>query len=300
MLESLLLPSFNCEKISTMKRAVAPIASSLRTLFPGQCAWKRLFGAPSEHLTVDALVIGAGVVGLGVARELAAEQKMAVLLVDQHGSFGCETSSRNSEVIHGGIYYPVGSLKSRLCVEGKHMLYDYCREKAVPHRQASGYERRPRADRPQPRAALLRRWASSWWPRRRGSWASSRSCGTWRPGTASTTSRACRPQTSQPWSRRSNAQGPSSPPPRRAPPPLQPAIHGPLSLTSSDTSPQGIVDTHTLMGSLETDCLEAGVMLAYQQRVVSGTLSAAASSSSRAAARHSIQVEDTTTGEKTT
>ncbi|MBG1233485.1 NAD(P)/FAD-dependent oxidoreductase [Aestuariivirga litoralis] len=73
----------------------------------------------------DALVIGAGVVGLAVARELALKGKQ-VLVLEKAARAGTETSARNSEVIHAGIYYPTGTLKARLCVEGRQLLYDYC------------------------------------------------------------------------------------------------------------------------------------------------------------------------------
>ena len=82
---------------------------------------------------VDAVVIGAGVVGLAVARELALAGR-EVIVLEAEESIGNHTSSRNSEVIHAGIYYPKDSLKARLCVRGKALLYDYCRERAVPHR----------------------------------------------------------------------------------------------------------------------------------------------------------------------
>ena len=81
---------------------------------------------------VDVVVIGAGVVGLAIAARLS-EQFHDVLVVDQHGHVGEETSSRNSEVIHAGIYYPQGSLKAELCVKGKARLYDYCKTKHIPH-----------------------------------------------------------------------------------------------------------------------------------------------------------------------
>lgn len=81
---------------------------------------------------VDVVVIGAGVVGLAIAAELS-KQFDDVLVVDQHGQVGEETSSRNSEVIHAGIYYPQGSLKAKLCVKGKERLYDYCKNKNIPH-----------------------------------------------------------------------------------------------------------------------------------------------------------------------
>jgi L-2-hydroxyglutarate oxidase LhgO len=83
---------------------------------------------------LDAVVIGAGVVGLAVARELALAGREVVIL-DAEDAIGTHTSSRNSEVIHAGIYYPKGSLKARACVEGKHLLYPYCASHGVPHRR---------------------------------------------------------------------------------------------------------------------------------------------------------------------
>lgn len=83
---------------------------------------------------VDCLVIGAGVIGLAIARQLQLAGREAVL-VERHPQFGMETSSRNSEVIHAGIYYPVGSLKARLCVRGRALLYDYCQTRNVPHKR---------------------------------------------------------------------------------------------------------------------------------------------------------------------
>ncbi len=73
----------------------------------------------------DAIIAGAGVVGLAIARELALAGH-TVMVVEQAARAGTETSSRNSEVIHAGIYYPKGSLKARFCVEGRNLLYDYC------------------------------------------------------------------------------------------------------------------------------------------------------------------------------
>jgi L-2-hydroxyglutarate oxidase LhgO len=83
---------------------------------------------------IQCIVIGAGVVGLAVARELS-QHGIEVLVAEKAEAIGTGTSSRNSEVIHAGIYYPAGSLKAKLCVQGKHLLYDYCRERGIAHRQ---------------------------------------------------------------------------------------------------------------------------------------------------------------------
>lgn len=83
---------------------------------------------------VECVVIGAGVVGLAVARELAMAG-MEVIVIEAADMIGTGTSSRNSEVIHAGIYYPKGSIKALTCVAGKEMLYDYCALKNVPHRR---------------------------------------------------------------------------------------------------------------------------------------------------------------------
>ena len=83
---------------------------------------------------VDCIVIGAGVVGLAVARALALQGR-EVMVLEAAGSIGTGTSSRNSEVIHAGLYYPAGSLKAQLCVQGKALLYAYCAERGVGHRR---------------------------------------------------------------------------------------------------------------------------------------------------------------------
>ena len=83
-----------------------------------------------EH--VDCVVAGAGVVGLAVARALALAGR-EVIILEAAEAIGTETSSRNSEVIHAGIYYPAGSLMARFCVPGRRALYAYCAEKGVPH-----------------------------------------------------------------------------------------------------------------------------------------------------------------------
>ena len=83
---------------------------------------------------VECVVIGAGVVGLAVARALALSGRDVWLLEAAEG-IGTGVSSRNSEVIHAGIYYPPGSLKARFCVEGKTLLYEYCADRSIPHRR---------------------------------------------------------------------------------------------------------------------------------------------------------------------
>jgi L-2-hydroxyglutarate oxidase LhgO len=79
---------------------------------------------------IETIVIGAGVIGLAVGRALA-EAGQEVLVLEQAALVGSEISARNSEVIHAGLYYPPGSLKARLCVEGRKALYQFCRDNAV-------------------------------------------------------------------------------------------------------------------------------------------------------------------------
>ena len=81
---------------------------------------------------VECVVIGAGVVGLAVARALALQGR-EVMVLEAFDAIGTGTSSRNSEVIHAGIYYPQGSLKAALCVKGRAMLYDYCAARGIGH-----------------------------------------------------------------------------------------------------------------------------------------------------------------------
>lgn len=85
-------------------------------------------------MDIDVVVVGAGVIGLAVARELSGHA-MSVLILESASAIGTGTSSRNSEVIHAGLYYPKGSLKARLCIEGKQMLYAFCESHGVPFKR---------------------------------------------------------------------------------------------------------------------------------------------------------------------
>jgi L-2-hydroxyglutarate oxidase LhgO len=83
--------------------------------------------------TIDTVIIGAGMIGLAIARELAPSR--SVVLLEQESHFGEHLSSRNSEVIHAGLYYPPDSLKARLCLRGNTLLYRYCQEQTIPYRR---------------------------------------------------------------------------------------------------------------------------------------------------------------------
>ena len=82
--------------------------------------------------SIDVAVIGAGVTGLATARALAMSG-MTTCVLERHPRPGLDTSTHNSGVIHGGIYYPAGTLKARLCVEGRHLLYEFAARYEIPH-----------------------------------------------------------------------------------------------------------------------------------------------------------------------
>ncbi len=85
----------------------------------------------------DVTILGAGVIGLAIAQEL--DRSLSVLLVEKNPQFGQETSSRNSEVIHSGIYYPKDSQKTALCIEGRQLLYHYCSTHNIPHQKCGKF-----------------------------------------------------------------------------------------------------------------------------------------------------------------
>ena len=85
-------------------------------------------------MEITTTIIGAGVVGLAVAAELSKTRK-GIMILERNPGFGQETSSRNSEVIHAGIYYAKDSMKARLCVEGNRLLYRMCEQRRIPHRR---------------------------------------------------------------------------------------------------------------------------------------------------------------------
>ena len=88
----------------------------------------------SERIRLDAVVIGGGVIGLAVARALSLAGR-DVTLLEREPVTGSVTSARNSEVIHAGLHYPPGSLKARLCIDGKAGLYAYCEARGIPYRR---------------------------------------------------------------------------------------------------------------------------------------------------------------------
>ncbi|KIS67195.1 uncharacterized protein UMAG_05061 [Mycosarcoma maydis] len=108
----------------TVRPLIASLPSRLR------------YPAKQAELTVDHLIVGGGVVGLSIASALATRwPEKTTYLVERNKSFGEETSSRNSEVIHAGLYYPADSLKTHLCLRGRELMYQRCQEHSIPHKQ---------------------------------------------------------------------------------------------------------------------------------------------------------------------
>ncbi|KZF23434.1 putative FAD dependent oxidoreductase [Xylona heveae TC161] len=110
------------------------LARTLRAHFSGQLksACRGFSTSSSCRADLTHAVIGGGVVGLAIARKLAEREGTSTVIIERHSSVGTETSSRNSEVIHAGLYYGPDSLKSKLCIQGKHMLYDLCERNSIP------------------------------------------------------------------------------------------------------------------------------------------------------------------------
>lgn len=92
-----------------------------------------------EEYEIDTLIIGAGIIGLAAASELSKNKGNEIFVVEKHDSFCIETSSHNSEVIHGGIYYQKNSLKSKYCSSGRDLLYDFCTQYAIPFKRCGKY-----------------------------------------------------------------------------------------------------------------------------------------------------------------
>jgi L-2-hydroxyglutarate oxidase LhgO len=119
-----------------LRPAPGPLATTHRRTLPPNHHHQNHPLTTTRPADFTHLVIGGGVVGLAVAQSLAAHPSSPpTLLLERHPAPGTETSSRNSEVIHAGIYYGAGTLKTQLCIRGKHLLYALCAAHAVPHRR---------------------------------------------------------------------------------------------------------------------------------------------------------------------
>lgn len=114
----------------------------------------------SADFSTEAVVIGAGAVGLAVARALA-QAGREVLILEKNARIGEETSARNSEVIHAGLYYPKGSLKAELCVEGQSRLYAFCENHGVPHKRLGKLIVATKADQDRELAAIHKKAADN-------------------------------------------------------------------------------------------------------------------------------------------
>ncbi len=177
--------------------------------------------------SIDCLVVGAGVIGLACARALA-QSGLDVVVIEAASLIGSETSSRNSEVIHAGIYYPQNSLKAELCVDGRRRLYDYCDTRRVPYRRCGKLI----VATSEAELAVLDRLKAS-------------ACANGVEG----------------MSRLTAAQAQA----------LEPALRCTGALLSEQT---GILDSHAYMLSLQGELEDAGGMIAFDSRVVGGTVTA--------------------------
>lgn len=125
------------EGLGTIGARIAEIVRSGRSSLPGLASVDNVVlnkSMSTVKFEVEAVVVGAGVIGLAIARALAG-RGVQVVLLEQENSIGQGVSSRNSEVIHAGLYYPTESLKAQLCVSGRRALYRYCEERGVPHKR---------------------------------------------------------------------------------------------------------------------------------------------------------------------
>ena len=173
---------------------------------------------------VDCIVVGAGVVGLAVARALSVAGREVVVL-EAEGLIGSHTSSRNSEVIHAGIYYPQDSAKARLCVRGKHLLYAYCAARGVPHRRLGKIIVATDPEQEGALAGIRAKAAANGVP-------------DLEPLDAADLNR------------------------------MEPALRGVAGLLSPST---GIVDSHSLMLSLQGEAEDHGAMIAFHTRFLGAT-----------------------------
>ncbi|KAK0507450.1 hypothetical protein JMJ35_009973 [Cladonia borealis] len=112
------------------------LGRALRRQLTQPCAPRAFSSSSIPRADFTHVVIGAGAVGLAIARKLADRDGTSTLLLERHGAVGTETSSRNSEVIHAGIYYGPTSLKTKLCLRGKQMMYDLCEKQNIPYRNS--------------------------------------------------------------------------------------------------------------------------------------------------------------------
>ncbi|KAI0335536.1 NAD dehydrogenase [Cubamyces sp. BRFM 1775] len=206
----------------------------LITALNGQKRYR--FKAP--EYAIDHLVIGGGVVGLAVAQRLAQTfPEQSTYLVERHGVAGEETSSRNSEVIHAGLYYPPDSLKTRLCLRGRHLLYDRCQAHNIPYRKTGKLIVAQEAQRPYIESLHAKAQKLSWPPH-------------------SNPAEAHSPVLPTKLISGDEARE------------MEPDLHQDIAaaLWSPET---GIIDSHTLMESLEKDIADAdNGELVYSTRVV--------------------------------